>query len=155
MRVPTGILAGVTIALSGSAISGPTETDLPRNPWDIRVCESPGAGAAGTTCAYLDQTLKLQVKHAAGPADMGKVLFDQKISRELAQRVLGRALSVIRSFGQAPPGTTVTPGDVYTLHLTIDRNVASVELWSLAGLDDAGPDMKELVELLSETTHAF
>jgi hypothetical protein len=103
----------------------------------------------------LDQTFRLRVKHTVGPADTGKVLFDQRISRDVAQQVFGRALAVIRSFGQAPPETTATNGDVYTLHLTIDRHVASVELWSLTELDDAGPEMKGLVELLSETTHAF
>ena len=153
MRRITSFGALAIFALGGSATSSSTASELPLGPWTLRICE--GTASTGSTCAFLDQTLKLEVKYGAGAADVGRVLFTQKISHESAQQVFDYALSAVRSFGQTAAGTAGPDGGFFMVHLEVNGHVASVEFMGLSGADDAGPALKRLAELLGRITHAF
>lgn len=152
MRTAPTLFAVVTLTLSGPTVSGPAAVELPRGPWELTVCE--GTASTGSTCAHLDQTLKLQVRYVVGPADMGKVLFEEKISPDLAQQLFARGLAAIRAFGQVAQGSVETDGEFFMVQVEANGHKASVQFLALTA-EDSGPEMNGLAGLLSQTTHAF
>jgi hypothetical protein len=146
------LVAVVMATLSGPIKSNPSVTELPQVPWELTVCES--SFSTGTTCANLHHSLKLQVKYTERrPVETDRVLFEQTISRDMAQQLYARALAVIRSFGQTALQPVQPTGEFFTVQLKLNGHVASVQF--LTKTDDRAPDIKGLAELLGEITHAF
>ena len=143
--------AFVMLSLGSPVLAGSSGSALPNGKWELTVCLS--SSYTGSRCAHLDEKLKLRVQYLVGPTDQGKILFEGSIPADVAQQLYGRALSVIRSFGDTARSTVMLDGPSAVLKLTLNGNAAQVSF--SAEPDDAGPDMKDLVDLLRELTHAF
>jgi hypothetical protein len=153
MRTITSLSAVALLALNALPAPSSKASELPSGTWRLSLCE--GTASTGSTCAFLDETLKLEVKYAVGATDIGKVLFSAQISHESAQQAFGYALSAVQSFGQTTAGTGGPDGNFFMLRLEVNGHVASVDYTRMSAADDAGPAMRSLAELLSRITHVF
>ena len=151
MHAPTVIGLIALLTLSRSTASAPAASELPQGRWELKVCES--FSYTGTRCANLDQRLRLRVNYPVGLNDDGKAQFDSAISKEVAQQIFERSLSVIQSFRPPPSDLVVLDGDRFTIRLKVGMDAAEVELYGRDG--DFGAELEGLVALLREATHAF
>ena len=149
MRTRALSAAIATLGLGGPALSVPAETVVPQGRWHLKACLQ--VSYTRPHCAYLDQTHKLRVRD--GSADEDRVLFEGVISAELAQQVLDRAVTVIRSF--AAPSAVGSDADNLTIQLVVNGESAQVNVSSLSPSYQAGSGGKDLVKLLGQLTHAF
>jgi hypothetical protein len=151
MRVLVTLGAFLALGPFGAALAGePTAVALPQGSWSLKICVAFGP-TTNTPCVYLTQKLILRVENPTWPPPpQRKVVFEQPISPALAQQIYAHALSAIRSIGE-PQGDPVIDGTDVRIALTSPPTSAEVRFWG----SDAGPEVRGLISLLREVTHAF
>ena len=148
MRQPLFLLS--MLALSGCTV--PQTAPLPAGNWDLQVCE--GSASKGSTCARLSQTLDLEVRHAQGAADVGRVLFASTISSTAAQTLLAQGAAVLHSFDVKSVQTVDPDLPFFRVELGAGIYTTSAMLpWT--DTDKSSPEIHVLRQHLKEITHAF
>jgi hypothetical protein len=150
------VTLGALLALGpfgGAAAGEPTAAALPQGSWSLKVCMAFGP-TTDTPCVYLTEKLILRVENASGPPPpQRKIVFEQPISPESARQIYSHALSAIRSVGDVQGELGIDGADV-RITLTFPATRAEVH-FSSSNLEDAGPEVRGLVGLLREITHAL